>query len=132
MNKKEEVWSHAVSRQERHRLKKNAHDRILIWKQGTLDVSEIDETEDSSASSDSGTSGSESDTKTKKASKKKKQRATPRKKRTKATAAKKKEARTNANEVEEEVLIDTALIEQKMKLKRKIANQQHIAEVAES
>ena len=76
VNKKEEAYSHAVSRQERHRLKKNAHDRILKWKHGTLDVSEIDETEESSASQDSSFSGSESDTKTKKVTKKK-QKATP-------------------------------------------------------
>ena len=31
VNKKEEAYSHAVSRQERHRLKKNAHDRIMRW-----------------------------------------------------------------------------------------------------
>ena len=50
VNKNEEAYRHAVSRQERHRLKKNAYDRILKWKQGTLDVSEIDETDESSAS----------------------------------------------------------------------------------
>ena len=66
-------------------------------------------------------SGSESDMKAKKALRKKKPRATPRKQRTKATSAKKKDKHgtTNANEAEEEDLIDTALLEQKMELRRK-------------
>ena len=122
VNKKEEAYSHAVSRQERHRLKKNAHDRILRWKQGTLDVSEIDETDESSASQDSSSSGSESDTKAKKVPRKKKQRA----KRTRKQKKKDQEV-----EAEENDLVDTSLIEQKRDLQKKIANQKHIAELAE-
>ena len=133
VNKKEEAYGHAVSRHERHRLKKSAHDRILRWKQGTLDVSEIDETEESSESEDSSSSGSESDTRAKKKSKKKKTRG-KKKPAVKAAndATNATEAYTNQLEEEDlENLVDPSLMEQKMELRRKIANQKHIAEIAE-
>ena len=78
---------------------------------------------------------SDSDTKAKKSSRKKRKPRTPRKRKTEtATGTKKQDTAAKVNEAEaeeEEDIIDATLIEQERELRKKIANQNHIAEIAE-
>ena len=53
LNKKEKAYGRSVSRKERHRLCKQARDRIFKWESGILELSPINETEMLGESSDS-------------------------------------------------------------------------------